>query len=272
MGQVVEHPLRDPDLADRIVRPDYSDPARYAQCEGALEQAEADRRYVMAGIFMVLFERMHCVYGFENTLVGLYHERKAMETLADTVVETHLTLVREIGRRFPGRVHGFTMTDDWGTQQAAFISSDLWMDFFLPRYKRLFDAMHEIGCDVWVHSCGKVNEIVEGYIQAGVDVVNLQQPRALGIEEIGRRYRGRIAFESLADIQSTLPGGRDEDIASDAAALMTSWATPAGGFILGDYGDEAAIGVTKPGVKRLMYERFSAWSERVYGEPLPRLP
>ena len=55
--------------------------------------------------------------------------------------------------------------------------------------------------------CGKVNEIVECYIQAGAHVVNLQQPRALGIEEMGRLYRGRIAFESLCDIQATLPTG-----------------------------------------------------------------
>ena len=67
-----------------------------------------------------------------------------------------------------------------------------------------------------MHSCGKVNEIVEGYIQAGVNVVNLQQPRALGIREMGDRYRGRIAFESLADIQATLPTGDLARVDADA--------------------------------------------------------
>jgi len=42
-----------------------------------------------------------------------------------------------------------------------------------------------------MHSCGKVNGIIEGLIEIGLDAINLQQPRALGIEEIGKRFRGR---------------------------------------------------------------------------------
>ena len=71
-----------------------------------------------------------------------------MERLADRIVEVQITLVREVARRFPGRVDGWGMSDDWGTQQSAFISIDLWMDPFFPRYERIFDAMHEAGCDV----------------------------------------------------------------------------------------------------------------------------
>jgi uroporphyrinogen decarboxylase len=146
------------------------------------------------------------------------------------------------------------------------------MDFFFPRYKRIFDAMHEAGCDVWVHSCGKVNEIVEGYIRAGVNVVNLQQPRALGIEEMGRRYSGRIVFESLSDIQATLPSGDPARIEADAEALMRHWARPDGGFIFSDYGDDEAIGVRDPSTKPHMYRAFSRLSEKLYGQPLPPLP
>jgi len=209
------------------------------------------------------------LHGFENVLCGLLTDRPAMGALADKIVETHLVLIDNLHRRFPGRIHGFGMTDDWGTQQAAFVSFDLWMDFFCPRYKRLFDAMHAAGWDVWVHSCGKVNEIIEGYIRAGVDVVNLQQPRALGIAEIGERYRGRICFESLADIQATLPTGDRSRIDADVEALMTQWASPDGGFVFSDYGDSAGIGVKDPQTKRYMYERSSEYSERIYGEPLP---
>ena len=227
---------------------------------------------VVCGIFMVLFERMHALHGFENVLVALYEDRPGIEALADRIADVHVGFVREVARRFPGRVNGWTMSDDWGTQQAAFIGFDLWMDLFFPRYKRIFDAMHEAGCDVWVHSCGKVNEIIEGYVRAGVDVVNLQQPRALGIEEIGSRYRERITFQGLADIQATLPTGDRARIEADVEALMTHWATPQGGFIFSDYGDDKAIGVLDPSTKTSMYETFSAWSQCIYGEALPPLP
>ena len=242
MGQVKGHPL-----------------ARY----------EADGKYVTAGIFMVLFERMHSLYGFENVLTGLLHDRPAMDALADHIMNVHLKYVENIRQRFGDRVHAIGMTDDWGTQQAAFVSLKLWMDFFFPRYRRIFGAMHAAGYDVWLHSCGQVTELVEGFIRAGADVVNLQQPRALGIERVGQRYRGRITFESLADIQATLPTNRREEVDADVAGLMAHWADPRGGFVFSDYGDPVAIGVSDPGIKLHMYRRFSAASEQLYGAPLP---
>jgi len=272
MGQVKGHPLEDVGGLDRNPVPDYFDDSRYEDCPAALDQADREGKYVVAGIFMVLFERMHSLHGFENTLADLYDDRPAMEALADRIVDVHAGFVREVARRFPGRVQGWSMSDDWGTQQAAFVSFELWMDFFFPRYRRIFDAMHAAGCDVWVHSCGKVNEIVEGYIRAGVNVVNLQQPRALGIEEMGRRYGGRIVFESLADIQATLPSGDRARIEADAEALMRHWARPEGGFIFSDYGDDEAIGVRDPGTKPAMYAAFSRLSEKLYGAGLPPLP
>jgi hypothetical protein len=272
MGQVTGNPLEDISGLDSFVPPDYTDESRYENSEASLQQAETEGKYVTCGIFMVLWERMHCLHGFEDTLIDLYHDRPAMEALADMIVDTHVTFVEEVTRRFPGRIDGWSMTDDWGTQQAAFIRFDMWMDFFFPRYKKIFDTMHASGCDVWVHSCGKVNEIVEGYIQAGVNVVNLQQPRALGIEEMGERYQGRITFQALADIQATLPTGDTSLIDADARDLMTHWASPEGGFIFSDYGDDRAIGIPNEGVKPYMYQAFSKWSEKLYGQALPPIP
>jgi hypothetical protein len=269
MGQVKGHPLSSIADLEGCKSPDYDDDSRYVDVPSALEVAREEGKYVTASIFMVLFERMHTLYGFENVLCDLVLDRPAMARLADHIVDVNLRLVENVSRRFGDAVHGFTMTDDWGTQQAAFVSFDLWMDFFHPRYRLLFDAMHAAGYDVWVHSCGKVNEIVEGYIQAGVDVVNLQQPRALGIREMGERYRGRISFESLADIQATLPTDDPARVDVDVRDLMTHWASPAGGFVFSDYGDPAAIGVQDPHIKLHMYQRFSEWSERLYGNPLP---
>jgi len=291
MGQVKGNPLADIRKLDKHPVPDYTDDSRYVDVEATLAKLEAEGKYVMCGIFMVLFERMHTLHGFENTLVDLYEDRPAMEALADRIADVHIGFVKEVARRFPGRVDGWNISDDWGTQTAAFVSADLWMDFFLPRYKRIFDAMHApfqprpntktakcgqqvgtghaAGCDVWVHSCGKVNEIIEGYIRAGVNVVNLQQPRALGIAQVGERYRGRITFQSLADIQATLPTGDRRQIDDDAERLMRHWASPAGGFIFSDYGDDVGIGVRDPGTKLYMYQQFSRWSEKLYGQPLP---
>ena len=253
MGQVKGYPLADWSALDHFRWPDPDDPAFY---EGMVERfAGSDDKYVTTGIFMLLFERIHTLHGFEDTLADLYLERERIEMLADRIVEFDLGIIRNIAQRFPGRIHGFTFTDDWGTERDVFISPKLWDEFFKPRYKRIFDAVHEQGWHVWMHSCGKVNAIIESLIEIGLDVINLQQPRALGIEEIGRQFRGRICFESLCDIQHTLPFKGAEEIREEAQLLLEHWATPNGGFILSDYGDGRAIGVELE-KKQIMLDAF----------------
>ena len=106
-----------------------------------------------------------------------------------------------------------------------------------------------------MHSCGKINELIDSLIEVGVDVLQLEQPRALGIEEIGRRFSGRVCFESLCDIQHTLPTGNPAEIREEARLLLERWGTANGGFILVDYGDARAIGVEQQ-VKQVMLDAF----------------
>jgi len=254
MGQVKGHPLPDLDRMADFAWPDPNDPKFYHGMDQRFEGAEG--KYVTVGLFMLLFERMHTLHGFEQTLADLYLDRARIAELADRIVDFDLGIIANVSRRFPGAIHGFRFTDDWGTERALFIQPGLWDEFFKPRYRRIFDAAHEAGWHVWMHSCGKVNAIIDSLIEIGVDVINLQQPRALGIEDVGRRFRGRVCFESLCDIQHTLPMGGPEDIRAEARLLLEHWATADGGFVLSDYGDGAAIGVA-PEKKQVMFEAFA---------------
>jgi len=253
MGQVRGHPLADWSALEGYAFPDPDREELYAHMPGRI--AEAGGRYVKTGIFALIFERLHMLRGFENVLTDLYLARDRLAALADRIVDVQLRTIRNTASVCGRSIHGLGFTDDWGTQQAAFVSVEMWREFFLPRYKVLFDAIHAAGWDVWMHSCGKVNEIIEPLIEIGVDVLNLQQPRALGIEEIGARYRGRVAFSSLCDIQATLPAGDAGAIHKEAALLLEHWAAPGGGFVLSDYGDGEAIGVPDE-TKRVMLDAF----------------
>ena len=253
MGQPLGHNLRSLGALDEVNWPDPHDDNRFAAIEGQL--ANAGDRYVMVGCGFTFFERMHYLYGMPELFVALYENPTGVHELAERVVAFPIGIAQEIGKRFRGRVHGFAMTDDWGTQEAAFTSLPMFREFFKPCYQRLFDAIHDAGMHAWMHSCGHVNEIIGEWIDCGLDLVNLQQPTNLGIEEIGRRYRGRICFESLCDIQMTLPWKDADAIRAEAKQLIEHWSTPHGGFVLTDYGDGAAIGVPIE-KKRIMLEAF----------------
>ena len=106
-----------------------------------------------------------------------------------------------------------------------------------------------------MHSCGQVTEIIDPLIDIGLDVINLQQPRALGIEAVGERFAGKICFQSLCDIQHTLPFKSHDEIRAEAKLLLDKWGTDAGGFILADYGDGEGIGVPDT-TKQVMFDAF----------------
>jgi len=255
MGQVKGHPLKDAARVEDHPFPDPHDPFVYERAREGIEEAEKAGRYVSIGQFMVLFERMHTLMGFQKVLEGLYLEPEAMGVLADRLVEYSVAKIGHAGETFGDRIHCFGGTDDWGTQTAAFISPEKWQEFFLPRYKRIYDAAHSWGWDVALHSCGKVNELVEPLMEAGVQMLNLQQPKALGIREMGGLFRGRLCFESLNDIQATLPKGDLGQIAAETKELLREWAASDGGFVLSDYGDGEAIGVPDD-IKRYMLKTF----------------
>ena len=253
MGQVKRHPIKTPADMKRHRFPDANDDSRYAPVEMVLPYA--NDRYVLGYIGFGLFEQLHFLHGIADSLADLHLNPSLIEELLDRILQFKLDLVRNLRDRFPGKIHGIEMTDDWGTQQAIFISLPMWRKFFRTRYEKLFSAAHDAGMHFWLHSCGRVNDLIPDFIELGLDVINLQQPRALGIEEIGNRFRGKICFESLADIQTTLPAGTREEIEREAQLLLEHWATPQGGFILSDYDDSAAIQVSYE-QKRTMFEAF----------------
>lgn len=262
MGQVTEHPLLDWSDAETFKWPDADNSYYYEGMEARFEGSE--NKYITTGIFMLLFERMHSLRGFENTLVDLYMEREKIEKLADRIVEFNIGIIKNISSRFPKGINGFFFSDDWGTELATFISPPLWREFFKPRYKKIFDECKKAGWHVWMHSCGKVNDIIPELIDIGLDVMNLQQPTLLGIEEIGSKYAGKICFSSLCDIQKTLPFKGEEDIKDEAKLLLNCWGTKKGGFVLSDYGDGAAIGVPLD-KKQWMFQAFTEldpWKKR----------
>lgn len=253
MGQVKYHPLFHWDQFHKYVWPDPDNPLFYEGMEDRF--ADSGDKYILTYIFMLLFERMHTLHGFENTLIDLLRGSRKIEMLADQIVEFDLGIIKNIAKRFPKRIHGLSFSDDWGTQQALFINPNLWNSFFKPRYDRIIDAAHKQGWHVWMHSCGKINAIIESLIDIGLDVINLQQPRALGIVEVGKLFSGRICFETSCDIQQTLPSKGDSEIREESSLLLKHWATPKGGFILSDYGDDESIGI-KPEKKKTMLDAF----------------
>ena len=253
MGQIKIHPIDEWEKLDAYIWPDPDNKAYYEGIENQFKGSED--KYIVTGIFMLLFEKLQALRGFENVLTDLHFEQEKISYLADLIVDYNLRIIKNMSSRFPGKIHGLNFTDDWGTETALMINPKMWDEFFKPRYKIIFDACHEADWHVWMHSCGKVNEMLAGLVDIGCDVINLQQPRALGIRQVGKDFAGKICFQTTCDIQHTMPFEDADYIREEAKLLMECWGTDKGGFILSDYGSDAAIGTTREKTEA-MFEAF----------------
>ena len=259
-GQIRGHPIPDITKQGEYRFPDPVAPARYAQLEEAI--AGAQDRYVMFCGGNGIFERAHFLCGMSPFLEALYTEPDDAAELVSRIGDFHIRVLKRVIEIGKGRIHSVAWADDWGTQQATFIGLETFRRFFKPVYERMFDVAHESGLHVWLHSCGKINLFVGELIEVGLNVVNSQQPRTVGIDAMGEAYAGKICFESIVDTQSTFPFGTREEIEAEARELLAKWNTPRGGFIASDYFDAEAIGTT--------LER-RAWAfEAFSGFPPPR--
>ena len=212
-GQVVGHPLADPDALRDYQWPDPDHPERYR--DFAQQLAGAGDRFVMFCFGHGIWERLHMLRGMTQTLMDFYRQPRLIHELIERILDHHLRVLRNclriaerqrVASGGPG-IQAAALADDWGLQDRAFISVKLFREFFKPRYQRWFAEIRAAGLHPWMHSCGRINDILEELIDCGLEVINMQQPNVVGIDEISRRFRGRICFESIVDTQSTLPRG-----------------------------------------------------------------
>lgn len=258
MGQVVRSPLEDWAKLDSYRPPDPRDPFYFERIDEVISRA--DDRYVAIACHFNLIERLHMLHGFAQTLADFHLEPARIEKLLDMILEFKLEMFDELYRRFGDRIDGLFCTDDWGTQNGTFISGKMFEDFFFERYRRMVEAVHGCGWHFILHSCGKVNDFVPYFIDLGIDVLNLQQPRAYGIEELGRQFAGKVCFLTTADIQATIPKGDPAEIREEVRQLVEHWSTPDGGFIVFNYGFDEAIGTTREATEVM----FRAFTEQMY--------
>lgn len=254
MGQVTACPLADWAALNAYRPPDPRNPFYYQRLGPLLD--EADDRYVCLTAHSLLFSRLHKLRGFAETLEDFYLEPEKVHRVLDMIVDFKIRQVEELHRRFGDRIDALFVADDWGTQEGTFVGLNILRDFFVPRYKILFDAIHACGWHVILHSCGRINLFVPTLIELGVDVLNMQQSRSYGLVEFGEQFRGQMCFLATVDIQSTLPRGVEEEIREEARLLVRHWGTPTGGLIAFDYGAWDALGV-RPEVPQIMFEEFA---------------
>jgi hypothetical protein len=198
-----------------------------------------------------IFQRVRFLRGFENTMLDFALYPDELKKLINLVLEYIIEMLKNY-KKFDG-IHGIRMEEDWGAQSQPFIHRSLFREFFFEAYKALAKFIHSNGWYFCMHSDGKINIYMDDFINSGVNIIGLEQPRVVGIKEISE-YRGKVCFEGSVDTQFSLPTDDYDLIRNEAKEILENWCTKEGGFVA-VCNHSSYLGVTKKSIE-CSYEAF----------------
>lgn len=242
-GEAKVYPLDEIGKVDSYIIPDFAAKDRYKSIEKVAN--ENPDKYVMGMFPHFLFLHMLDLFGFENLMIELMDNRVKVEYIADLLTESCLNVVDCMAQR---GVDGMISIEDLGVQDRLIINPDMWREIFKPRYKKIIDRLHKNKMHFFIHSCGYIFDIIEDFIEIGVDVLQIDQQDNMGIDKLGEKYAGRICFFCPVDIQTTLATGSFEEIESKALHLLKALGNKSGGFMAKTYPQPKAINIPEENI------------------------
>ena len=238
-GEVTKGVLEDMSAMDSYEFPDYSRPEDYT-CVSKI-RAQVSDYWLLGAVPGFAFNIARKMRKLDQYLMDLVLEPERMHELHDRVD----VMVEDMIRNYAASgVDGIMFCEDWGTQNQTLISPDMWQKEFFPRFRKLCGIAHDLGIKVFMHSCGQIEAIVPGLMEAGIDVLQFDQPDLHGIDILASHQKqGRITFWCPIDIQKTLQQRDENVIRSKAREMLDKLWHGQGGFIAGYYGDNKSIGL-----------------------------
>ena len=232
IGVPCEIPLAEPDL-DKLALPDPQDPKWYESLPQKLAAGEG--RFRRFAIGFSLYERAWTMRGTENLLMDMIDRPDFVEALLDAICEHNLAIIRKGIELGVDCVH---FGDDYGSQIGLIMGGPFWRQFIKPRLARMYAAAADAGLYVSQHSCGKVQELFDDFVEIGLKMFNPFQPEVIDVFEYIPRYHGRLAFHGGMSVQKILPFGSVDEVREMASRLIEAGAN--GGYVFAPSHDAPA--------------------------------
>jgi uroporphyrinogen decarboxylase len=207
-------------------------------------------KYKVAGMSGWIFASSRYIRKMEDYLMDMALEPEKVKILHSKVAEVFKIQIEAAGK---ADADAIMFCEDMGTQSGLLMSPAMWQDYYGELYSELFGMAHDYGMKVWMHSCGKNDEILEPLLKAGVNCLQFDQPTVYDFEWLSTLLDKYTAILwSPIDIQKIMPTG-DKTIIRAGVDRMFKYFE--GKLIFNEYGDLPGIGV-EPEWNRWAYNRI----------------
>ena len=224
---------------DQVQVPDLTpienDQAAWDEFQKRVDAIDRTQKMTMAFFVTGVFEQLHSMMGFEDTLMNFLLEPDDMMDLCEAIGNHRLEYLRILNEKW--HPDAILSHDDWGAKQSMFMSPEVWREFLKPQYKKLYDYAHENDILVIHHADSFLQPIVSDMAEIGIDVWQGVLPDN-DILAIQKELDGRMAL--MGGIETVLVDSEDateEQIRKETRRALDTY-TPAGHFIPSiTYGD-----------------------------------
>ena len=166
----------------------------------------AGRFFVVASVHV--FEIMKNIAGHEYMLLGMADDPDWIRDMVMTFSRLYLNL-QEILFSEEGPPDGLWYWEDMGFKQRPFMSPAMYAGIIQQGHKLTFDSAHARGLPVIVHSCGFVEPLVPGLLEAGMDCLQVIEVKAgMDLLRLYRTYGERLSFMGGIDVREIISNDR----------------------------------------------------------------
>jgi uroporphyrinogen decarboxylase len=224
IGTVCNQVVTDWNL-DEFVFPNVEDLRNWDELP-SLTQETGDR-FTVVNLGFSLFERAWSLHGMENLLVAMACSPAFVHRFLDKILQFNLSVIEKVNQY---HIDAMMFGDDWGTQKGVLMGPPLWREFIKPRISEMYRAVHAAGKYVFIHSCGKVEDLFTELIEIGVDVFNPFQPEVLDVFAAKQHFGDRLSFFGGISTQRTLPYGSVQQVEDEVRRLINGIGKDGGYF------------------------------------------
>ena len=195
---------------ERYIKPKLTPDRRRINFKAYREAKESSRKanrfFAWSGVNV--FEIMKDVCGHEFMLIGMADDPDWVRDMADTYARLTVEL-QEILFAEEGWPDGIWYYEDMGFKHRPFMSPRMYREIMLPAHKLDISFAKGHNLPVILHSCGYVEPLIPGLLEAGIDCLQVIEVKAgMDLLKLYQQYGDRLSFMGGIDVRTLYTNDR----------------------------------------------------------------
>jgi uroporphyrinogen-III decarboxylase len=202
--------------------------------------------------------------GWTEGLIAIAEEPDELREFLTTLTDYFVELTGYIHRYINPDI--YCTGDDLAVASGPMISPDAWADLYKPCYRRIIQAIHDVGGIAEFHCCGNHQWMTDEFIEIGADILQLPMPND-ALVAAKAKYGSRLVMTGGWDRLSSAnkPGATEAEVRESAHIAIDTYGRD-GALIFWD-GTITNSSKDPQGPQRMewLYDEVDVYGKQLYG-------